>query len=736
MQNGHFYREMRNMIRIYKKAVSVIFLSLVLSCAVPAGENFTAYTANAATGEASEETAEKIYKPLRVLAKITADSLIVRTGAGKEYEQLTESGSPYSLNTGKKVYICGTEESKDGSRWYQVLFKQNNKWHKGYVTAEFVEVIASDKDKVKGILQRKCGVYARTKAVESGSILRYKGTKVSVKDSQNVHILGETTSEGIKFFKTGFYYRKKYMSGFIKADYIDFKKTEDKEAEAEKAKEEEARRAAEEAGKEQEEVAKNTEPVVPSENNNTETNPASESAVSSGTAITSQAAVSSQSSVTVNPLSEAEFEASMTEQGFPEDYKTYLRELHRLHPYWIFKAYRKGIDWESAVEAESKVGVNLVPSVKNAAWKSTENGAYDWNTGKYIVFDGSSWVTASKDAVRYYMDPRNWLNEESIYQFELLTYQPGYQTIAGVESLLSGTAMGNGAVFTYTDTQGMQVTKSYSETFMEAAAYSGVSPYHLATRSKQEVIGGYGFSSSVSGSVSGYEGLYNFYNIGAYDSANGGAVAHGLTFAKNGEIGKLYTDGIPLNDKMMIPWTDQYRAIVGGGIYIGNNYIDRGQDTVYLQKFNLTEKSRFAHQYMSNIEVGKSESEKVKAAYMNMAETPIIFSIPVFENMQTVPAPEPGTTDPLSKLDPNNYLSELSVNDYVLTPSFSPDITDYTVVTAADDVSVTIQAKAVGSKAVIAGAGEVILGAGPVNIPITVTAENGQTRTYNITFAR
>ncbi|MCD7796287.1 MAG: hypothetical protein LUG95_01290 [Clostridiales bacterium] len=40
----------------------------------------------------------------------------------------------------------------------------------------------------------------------------------------------------------------------------------------------------------------------------------------------------------------------------------------------------------------------------------------------YAVQEGSSWVSASETAVKYYMDPRNWLDEKHIFQFESTSY--------------------------------------------------------------------------------------------------------------------------------------------------------------------------------------------------------------------------------------------------------------------------------------------------------------------------
>lgn len=327
-----------------------------------------------------------------------------------------------------------------------------------------------------------------------------------------------------------------------------------------------------------------------------------------------------QKKVSVTVLTEKQFEEEMTRQGFPDSYKTYLRVLHMSYPYWQFQAYKTGLDWNSVVEGESKLGLNLISNSKSAAWKSMESGAYDAATGKWKVFDGTSWVAASKEAVMYYLDPRNFLTEQGIFQFELLEYQPQYQTLDGINVILKNTPFGD-AKFTYVDdVTGEQKEISYAGAFQDAAVTSGVSPYHLASRSKQEVVtGATTVSSAVTGTVESYPGIFNFYNIGATSGTT--PVLNGLAWASRG-------------DTFLRPWNNRYRSIVGGAMYIGSNYINRGQNTGYLQKFNVTPTGTYSHQYMTNVEAANSEALKTKNAYNGILDAvPLVFSIPVYENM-------------------------------------------------------------------------------------------------------
>jgi len=428
-----------------------------------------------------------------------------------------------------------------------------------------------------------------------------------------------------------------------------------------------------------------------------------------------------------------DFEAYLDQQGFPESYKPFLRELHAMYPSWVFEAHHTGLDWNTVIAEQSIAGKNLIPNTKSIEWKSLEAGAYDWTKDKFVVYDGSTWVTASKEALAYYMDPRNFLNESNVFMFEVLRYAPTYQDEAGVEKILKNTPF-QYQYYSYTDDYGNTNTLSYSQTFIAAAEYSGVSPYHLAARVKQEVVtSSTTASNSVSGTVSGLEGLYNFYNIGAYHSTKaGGAIANGLKYAKNG-----VSNNDALNDASLIPWTNRYNSIVGGAYILGANYINRGQDTIYLQKFNVTENSTYYHQYMANVEAPYSESKKTAGAYDDKETLPIVFSIPVFLNM-----PEEPVAAPKKAYNPNNWLKTLVVSDadgkdLQLTPTFNlkTDQVYYLVVDKDDDV-LQIEAEAVSSKTTVLNTGFHGIAYGSNTITITTVAENGDIREYVIIVVR
>ena len=423
------------------------------------------------------------------------------------------------------------------------------------------------------------------------------------------------------------------------------------------------------------------------------------------------------------------YAAELRKAGFPESYIPYLLELHKQHPTWRFKAQQTGISWSDAIEGENTLGNNLIEQNKGESWLSYMSGSYSWGTAKFKSFDGREWMMINSAGLQYFMDPRNWLNETYIFMFEDLTYDPETQTIEGVEKILKGTVM-SGASFTYTDANGKKKTISYAQAFMDAAKYSGVSPYHLASRVKQEVTSGGKFSKSATGDVAGFEGYYNFYNIGAYNSTAAlGAIKNGLKFSKYGGT------NASLNQSCKIPWDNQYDAIVGGAYYIGSTYIRKGQNTAYLQKYNVTKANTYTHQYMSNAQAPRSESVRVAQAYRDMGvmdTMTITFSIPVYKNM-----PGGAVKEPAKWGSPNPYLSSLKVsaNDGTkvsLNTTFKSDTFEYTVTVPKGCKTLTIDAKAVVSATRIYGTGTITLSGKNEVLVVTTIAENGTKMNYRI----
>ena len=361
-------------------------------------------------------------------------------------------------------------------------------------------------------------------------------------------------------------------------------------------------------------------------------------------------------------------------ENFPDSYKPYLLELQKKFPNWKFTALYTGLDWNYVIDNENKFGVNLVPKSYSDRWKNT-------NPGEYNVEVDSGWVDASRIAVEYAMDPRNFLNSVRIFQFEGLSYDEKTNTKDGIEKILYGTEFYNTTV-QYVTSSGSTITmdEKYSDLILQAGKTSLVSTYHLASRIKQEV-GPFLTHASISGTVSGYEGLYNFYNIGATSSSEPmGAIRKGLQYAKDGN-GASET----IKNKYLIPWNTKERAITGGGIFIGSSYINLGQDTVYLQKFHVVDNNSgelFWHQYMTNVLAPYSESKSIYNGYNNMGmlNTSMNFIIPVYNNMPEEAVENPNILESDFSKDNTKVYADVQTTLNIRTgPS-----TSYEVITSVD----------------------------------------------------
>ena len=322
-------------------------------------------------------------------------------------------------------------------------------------------------------------------------------------------------------------------------------------------------------------------------------------------------------------------------ENFPISYQPYLEELSKKYPNWKFRALYTNLDWNYVINQENIFGKNLVPKNYSDSWKNT-------TPGQYNVEIDSGWVDSSRQAVEYCMDSRNFLNEVRIFQFEALSYESYTNNLDGIEKILYGTEFYQNKV-SYLDSNGntINMNEKYSDLILRGGQTSLVSPYHLASRIKQEV-GPFLSHASISGNVDGFKGLYNFYNIGATSSAEPmGAIKKGLQYAKDGNGASQAT-----KDKYLIPWNTKEKAITGGGIFIGSSYINVGQNTIYLQKFDVNDDrgdNLFWHQYMTNVLAPYSESKSIYNGYKKtgLIDMPMTFIIPVYNNMPNIPTQSP-----------------------------------------------------------------------------------------------
>lgn len=287
--------------------------------------------------------------------------------------------------------------------------------------------------------------------------------------------------------------------------------------------------------------------------------------------------------------------------AFPGSYQAALRQLKNAHPNWTFVPMRTGLDFQTSVSEEM--------GDRSLIQKTTANVDAGW-VGDPCPSE-SGWNYATQPAVAYHMDPRNFLTENYIFQFEQLTFNGSYHTTEAVQGFLNSTFM-KGKL------DGDEKGRTYAQAFYEIGKNRKLSPIHLASRVYQEQ--GQGTSGLISGKYPGYEGYYNYFNVNVGGSSTEEKIKKGLAYAKSQD------------------WNTRYKSLDGGAATIGRNYILKYQDTIYLEKFNVDKNSPYGlynHQYMQNIQAPRSESYSSKKMYANAGtlNSAFVFKIPVYDNM-------------------------------------------------------------------------------------------------------
>ncbi len=410
-----------------------------------------------------------------------------------------------------------------------------------------------------------------------------------------------------------------------------------------------------------------------------------------------------------------DFDAYLTSQGFPNSYKAQLKALHKLYPNWKFEAQHTNLTWDEMIRAQSVLGTSLVGKNSISSWKSIQNGAYYWDTGTWKTFDGGAWVAASEELIEYYVDPRNFLDSQYIFQFlkqsydSNMNYSPSLTSMFSKSKFWSSSFVEDGK------------TKNYVTAVTEAGAISGVSPYTIASTIIVEQ--GWEPNSDLSNGASGY---YNFFNINAYEAGGLSPSQNGINYAKQ-------TDTATLR-----PWNTRTKSLAGGAKIYGKNYIGVGQDTIYLKKFDVIPSGGlYNHQYMTNIQAAASEGKVLSDAFWapsaseSTKTSSLIFKIPVYKNMPASACPKPTGTG-----SPNYMLKSLSVAGHNLTPTFNMYETSYSLIVSHDISSVNISASAYDTDSKITGTGNKSLVVGTNKFDVTVKAPNGNVRTYTISVVR
>lgn len=293
--------------------------------------------------------------------------------------------------------------------------------------------------------------------------------------------------------------------------------------------------------------------------------------------------------------------------------KEMLQSLQKEHPNWKFKILYTDITWADAI-ANEYIGHgssprNLVPANSSsypAEWKCSVCGSK--------TYDSGSWCCASEAAIAYIMDARNSINSTNIFQFMELSYSEC--NAEAIKQMVSNTFLDS---------------ETCINAILEAARTHDVNAYYIVARILQEQGTGGSTLSKGQGYNGQYVGVYNVFNIGASGNGKETVILNGLARAQS--------EG----------WTTLESSIIGGTEIIAKSYIARGQNTLYLQKFDVdnSDGELYWHQYMQNLLAAKHEGATLRETFEDLGsiDGAYTFIIPVFKNMPGVACPNPSTTN-------------------------------------------------------------------------------------------
>ena len=353
-----------------------------------------------------------------------------------------------------------------------------------------------------------------------------------------------------------------------------------------------------------------------------------------------------------------EYYQSLLDMGFPHDYAVSLTELHLLHPSWSFSPLliteqEPTYTWEYVIDEE------MSDPEANIIYSSSTYSVYHHPTNKSLYDSG--YYQVSRETLSYFMDPRNFLNETDIFQFYALS-GGNPDALESVTAILGGTFMEDAV---------LENGKTYAQYFMEVGNELNINPVFLATKVRQEQ-GTRGTSPLISGTCgsklwefyennvqvndsgnevlspsSGYtqeqllalDGYYNFFNVRAMGNGLFSIYYNAMTYAAKG------TESMADKWDGSGAWNTRWKALYGGAYFLKNNYIDRYQSTIYLQKFNVDSRAsgNFRYQYMASVFGALSESRVLyqSLASLNELDSPAHFEIPVYEGMPSTPCEDP-----------------------------------------------------------------------------------------------
>lgn len=295
--------------------------------------------------------------------------------------------------------------------------------------------------------------------------------------------------------------------------------------------------------------------------------------------------------------------------------KSQIKNLQKKYGNYHFKVYYTDIDWTEAVTMEyqghfkSPKNLFSVSGNYKGKWYCPICGSRTYDTG---------WYCASVDAIKYMMDPRNSMDETSIYQFKNL------ETADVASGHVQAVINNKYASYSYLN------NPTTINAIINASNHCSMNAYSILAKIVNEQGRGTSPFATGAGYNGQYIGYYNFFNIGAYGNGTSTVMLNGLKYA--------YNHG----------WNSVESSIIGGSEYYKSQYIGRGQNTLYYQRFNVVyTPSLFSHQYQQDI-MGAQTSATLLKNYYSISNTLTSvnheFIIPLYENMPATACARPSTT--------------------------------------------------------------------------------------------
>ncbi|MFS0561718.1 GW dipeptide domain-containing protein [Terribacillus sp. 179-K 1B1 HS] len=235
----------------------------------------------------------------------------------------------------------------------------------------------------------------------------------------------------------------------------------------------------------------------------------------------------------------------------------------------------------------------VVGTLKNGAKVNIIRQVGSWYQIEFT--NTRQWVNPAPTDIEYYLNPDNFIHDDrQRFQFLDLT-RSSDATVETLNKYLKGKG----------------TLEGQGQAFLDASKLYGINDIYLVSHSTLETGNG---KSQLAQGVD-YKGttVYNMYGVGAYDSC---AVQCGAE--------RAYKEG----------WTTPYKAIVGGAKYIGEGYINSGQNTLYKMRWNpqaMADTGKYGKQYATDIGWAYKQVNTMYNLYQTMGLYTLYMEIPSYK---------------------------------------------------------------------------------------------------------